>query len=160
MRLGEVPAQGGQLGLGEVGQLDGLGCGWQLRRVRRVQLGRRLVRLPTLFQLGAEAGAESLFGVVLGGRHQNSSMMLRTAGPRMTMNMAGKMKITVGKSILIGDFIAFSSAAAWRFRRDSDAWRRRSRPSEIPSWSAWMMARQKLATSGVAARSASFLSAS
>ena len=57
------------------------------------------------------------------------------------MNIAGKMKITVGKSILIGDFIAFSSAAACRLRRDSAAWTRRSRPSEMPSWSAWMIAR-------------------
>jgi len=29
--------------------------------------------------------------------------------------MAGKMKSTVGKSILIGALAAFSSAAAWRF---------------------------------------------
>ncbi len=45
---------------------------------------------------------------------QNSNTVIRfsMAGPRMTMNIAGKMKITVGKSILIGDFIAFSSAAA------------------------------------------------
>src|SRR2546423_1097027 len=35
----------------------------------------------------------------------------------MTRNIAGKMNITVGKSILIGAFIAFSSAAAWRLRR-------------------------------------------
>ena len=38
--------------------------------------------------------------------------MLSIAGPRMTRNIAGKMKMTVGKSILIGAFIAFSSAAA------------------------------------------------
>ena len=48
------------------------------------------------------------------------------------MNIAGKMKITVGKSILIGDFIAFSSAAAWRLRRESAACTRRMRPSEMP----------------------------
>ena len=63
------------------------------------------------------------------------------AGPRMTMNIAGKMKATVGKSILIGAFIAFSSAAACRFRRVSTACTRRMRPSEMPSWSAWMIAR-------------------
>ena len=36
------------------------------------------------------------------------------------MNIAGKMKITVGKSILIGDFIARSSAASCRFEADVD----------------------------------------
>jgi hypothetical protein len=43
---------------------------------------------------------------------QNNLERFRKAGPRMTMNIAGKMKITVGKSILIGAFIARSSAAA------------------------------------------------
>ena len=57
------------------------------------------------------------------------------------MNIAGKMKSAVGKSILIGAFIAFSSAAAWRLCRVSVAWTRRIRPREMPSWSAWMIAR-------------------
>jgi hypothetical protein len=39
-------------------------------------------------------------------------LKLRKAGPRMIRNMAGKMKSAVGKSILIGAFMAFSSAAA------------------------------------------------
>ena len=86
--------------------------------------------------------------------------MLRIAGPRMTRNMAGKMKRTVGKSILIGAFIARSSAAAWRRRRVSAACTRRIRPSEVPSWSAWMIARVNEETSGVSARSASRFSAS
>src|SRR5919198_1879803 len=90
----------------------------------------------------------------------NRPLRLRSAGPRMTMNIAGKMKRTSGKSILIGAFIAFSSAAAWRFRRVSAAWTRRMRPSEIPSWSAWMIARVKLETSGVSTRSAIFFGAS
>ncbi len=48
-RLGEIPTERGQLGLGEVGQLDGLGRGRQLRRVGRLRLGRRLLRLATFF---------------------------------------------------------------------------------------------------------------
>ena len=40
--------------------------------------------------------------------------MLRKAGPRMTMNIDGKMKMTVGNSIFTGAFIAFSSAAICR----------------------------------------------
>ena len=46
------------------------------------------------------------------------------------MNMAGKMKRTVGKSILIGAFIARSSAASWRRLRVSEACTLRMRPSE------------------------------
>ena len=82
------------------------------------------------------------------------------AGPRITRNMAGKMKSTVGKSILIGAFIAFSSAAAWRLRRLSVACTRRMRPREMPSWSAWMIERTNEASSGVLVRAESFLSAS
>src|SRR5213075_2436893 len=74
--------------------------------------------------------------------------------------MAGKMKNTVGKSILIGAFIAFSSAAAWRLRRLSVACTRRMRPREMPSWSAWMIERTNEASSGVLVRAESFLSAS
>src|SRR5919202_174744 len=90
----------------------------------------------------------------------NRPLRFSSAGPRMTMNIAGKMKRTSGKSILIGAFIAFSSAAAWRLRRVSAACTRRMRPSEIPSWSAWMIARVKLEISGVSHRSAIFFSAS
>src|SRR5919109_29386 len=86
--------------------------------------------------------------------------MLRMAGPRMTRNMAGKMKSTVGKSILIGAFIARSSAAACRRRRVSAACTRRMRPSVVPSWSAWMIARAKADSSGASTRSASRFSAS
>src|SRR5919198_1361213 len=90
----------------------------------------------------------------------NRPLRFSRAGPRMTMNIAGKMKRTSGKSILIGAFIAFSSAAACRFNRVSAAWTRRMRPSEIPSWSAWMIARVKVETSGVSSRSAILFSAS
>src|ERR687887_657234 len=90
----------------------------------------------------------------------NRPLRFSRAGPRMTMNIAGKMKRTSGKSILIGAFIAFSSAAACRFNRVSAAWTRRMRPSEIPSWSAWMIARVKPEISGVSHRSAIFFSAS
>ncbi len=41
------------------------------------------------------------------------------AGPSATTNIEGKMKITVGNSILTGAFIAFSSAASCRRRRMS-----------------------------------------
>ena len=82
-------------------------------------------------ELRPQAGAEALLG--LGRRHPSTFMMFIRAGPRMTMNIAGKMKMTVGNSILIGAFIAFSSAAAWRRRRESAAWTRRMRPSEMPS---------------------------
>src|ERR671932_806394 len=66
----------------------------------------------------------------------------------MTMNIAGKMQVTVGKSIFTGAFIAFSSAASCRLLRESAAWTRRIRPSEIPSWSAWISARTNEASSG------------
>ena len=57
------------------------------------------------------------------------------------MNIAGKMKSTVGKSILIGAFIALllgqrTDGAS----RVSAACTRRMRPSEMPSWSAWISA--------------------
>jgi hypothetical protein len=48
---------------------------------------------------------------------ENAFMMFIIAGPSTTMNMVGKMKMTVGNSILIGAFIAFSSAAIWRLLR-------------------------------------------
>ena len=51
---------------------------------------------------------------------------------------------------MIGAFIAFSSAAACRRCRVSVACTRRIRPSEIPSWSAWTIARQNADTSGAA----------
>jgi hypothetical protein len=69
MRLREVPAERSQLGLGEVGQLDGRSRERRLRRVGRFRLRRRLLHLATLLQLGAEARAESVLGVVLGGGH-------------------------------------------------------------------------------------------
>ena len=74
------------------------------------------------------------------------------------MNMAGKMKMTVGNSILIGRFIARSSAASWRRLRVSAACTLRMRPSEMPSWSAWMIARTN-ADSGVSTRFIIFVSA-
>ena len=75
------------------------------------------------------------------------------------MNIDGKMKMTVGKSIFTGAFIAFSSAAICRRWRVSTAWTRRMRPSEIPNWSAWMIARANAPISVMPVRSASFLSA-
>src|SRR5438874_12359814 len=86
------------------------------RRARRLGLG--LAAVGT--QLRAEAGSEPSFGVRhLRLRHSahllynlKSCPRLRSAGPRMTMNIAGKMKTTIGNNILIGAFIAFSSAAA------------------------------------------------
>src|SRR5512132_3620070 len=71
----------------------------------------------------------------------------------MTRNIAGKMKSTVGNSILIGAFIARSSAAACRRSRASVAWTRRIRPSVVPSWSAWMIARVNAESSGASTRS-------
>ena len=58
-------------------------------------------------------GVRALGGCVLYLAHYpKSAEMFMIAGPRMTRNIAGKMKSTVGNSILIGAFIAFSSAAA------------------------------------------------
>jgi putative oxidoreductase len=59
----------------------------------------------------AQPGAEALLCFVRRG-HLNTDRMWSIAGPSTTMNMDGKMNMTVGKSILIGAFIAFSSAAA------------------------------------------------
>src|SRR5207247_11163072 len=118
-------------------------------------LGVRLALLA--LQQVAKAGAESVFEV---GAHLRACMMLMTAGPRITTNIDGKMKSTVGKSILIGAFIAFSSAAACRRRRESAAWTRRIRPRVVPSWSAWMIARVNADSSGASTRSDMRLSAS
>ena len=78
-------------------------------------LGLFLVATP--FELAPKTGPEALLGLlflIAGGGHLELEYrhQVEHRGPRMTMNIAGKMKITVGKSILIGDFIAFSSAAA------------------------------------------------
>ena len=76
-------------------------------RLHDLRLDRAAVLGP--LELRTEAGAESLLGLV---RHLNAFRIVSIAGPSTTMNIDGKMKITVGKSILIGAFIAFSSAAA------------------------------------------------
>src|SRR5207253_1719462 len=68
-----------------------------------------LLLLLLLRQLRAQPAAESGFGLVA---QWNAFVNESTAGPRMTTNIEGKMKSAVGKSILIGAFIAFSSAAA------------------------------------------------
>ena len=60
---------------------------------------------------------------------------------------------------MIGAFMARSSAAAWRLFLVSVACTRRMRPSEMPSWSAWMIDRVKAASSGIDTRSAIFRSA-
>ena len=75
------------------------------------------------------------------------------------MNIAGKMKITVGKSILIGAFIALSSAAAWRWARvgglhAEDAAERDAELVGLDDRA------DEAETSGVSTRSASFFSAS
>jgi hypothetical protein len=64
---------------------------------------------------------------------QNTSMKFKIAGPRITMNIAGKMKSTVGKSIFTGAFIARSSAAACRRLRESSPWTFRILLNDIPS---------------------------
>ncbi len=90
----------------------GAGCDSGRRRALRLGgLGSLLIAAP--LELAAKTGAEAPLGLVLLARgHQKSLARLMNAGPRMTRNMAGKMKSTVGKSILIGDFIARSSASA------------------------------------------------
>ena len=83
-------------------------------------LGRRSGGLGRLLGLGAlrslalehraQAGPEAFLG--LQRSHPKTLMMFNTAGPSNTVNIAGKMNMTVGNSILIGAFMAFSSAAA------------------------------------------------
>src|SRR6202043_1808147 len=134
-------------------------------RARRFVVGRRGLRLGLgsaallPFELRTEAGSEALLGRA---RHQKPKTLERLirAGPSTTTNIAGKTKMTVGNSILIGAFIAFSSAAAWRFKRVSTAWTRRILPSEMPSWSAWMIARTNADSSGESTRAESFFKAS
>jgi len=63
-----------------------------------------------LLEHRAKPGSKALLGFERG--HPSTFRMFMTAGPSSTMNIAGKMNMTVGKSILIGAFIAFSSAAA------------------------------------------------
>ncbi len=128
------------------------------RRRRELRLGdKRLFDDLLALELGAQPAAESGLGLV---RHLRYLLMLSSAGPSSTTNSAGKMKIAVGKSILIGAFIAFSSAAACLRIRESAACTRRIRPSEIPSWSAWITERTNAATSGAGTRSAIFFNAS
>jgi hypothetical protein len=78
---------------------------------RQLRRGGCLGRFALLLalELGPKAGAEALLRLA---HLPKRVMKLSIAGPRMTMNIEGKMKSTVGKSILIGAFIAFSSAAA------------------------------------------------
>ena len=85
--------------------------------------------------------------------------MLSTAGPRITTNIAGKMKSAVGTSIFTGAFIARSSAATCRRLRDSSAWIRSIRPSGLPSCSAWMSELTTDVSSGMSTRSAILRSA-
>ena len=59
----------------------------------------------------------------------------RKAGARMTMNITGRMKIAIGKSIFTGAFCARSSACICRRCRKSAAWARRMPASDDPSWS-------------------------
>ena len=73
---------------------------------------RRGRRLDAALALEERAQARAEPGLRLVGRHFSTLMMLRSAGPSTTTNIDGKMKSTVGNSILIGAFIAFSSAAA------------------------------------------------
>src|SRR5579864_5071797 len=86
------------------------------RRARRLaRLRGRVARGELRAQPGPEAALVAIVDALLDLGHQNppnSFPILINAGPRTTMNIAGKMKMTVGMSILIGAFIAFSSAAA------------------------------------------------
>ena len=124
-------------GDGKIGLDGGRGRGVGLERLENGDLVddlvRRRHRLDAALALEERAQARSESGLGLVRRHFSTLMMLRRAGPSTTTNIDGKMKSTVGKSILIGAFIAFSSAAAWRRRRESAAWTRRMRPSEMPS---------------------------
>ncbi len=63
---------------------------------------------------------------------RNCSTTWATAGPRMTMKMAGKMKNTSGKSSLT-EVLAARSSASWRrfWRRDSE-WMRSEWPRLVP----------------------------
>ncbi len=88
-------------------------CDGGRRRALRLDGRRSLFTFAAPLELAAKTRAEApLRLVVLARGHQKSLARLMNAGPRMTRNMAGKMKSTVGKSILIGDFIARSSASA------------------------------------------------
>src|SRR5919198_60566 len=83
-----------------------------------------------------------------------------SAGPRSTTNMAGKIRKTRGKRILIGAFCARSSAFALRRRRISVARSRRICPIETPSVSPWTIERTNERMDGVSQRAIVFASAS
>ena len=108
----QLRAHGVELGHGAVhDHLDRRRHGGGSRNLRFGRRGRCDVAVLLPFEQGPEPGPEALLG--LGRRHEWKILrMLSIAGPRTTMNIAGKMKPTVGNSILIGAFIAFSSAAA------------------------------------------------
>ena len=73
----------------------------------------RLIALLLLRELGTQPTAEPGFGLVAHLPTLPKTWTKEMAeGPRMTTNIAGKMKSAVGNIILIGAFIAFSSAAA------------------------------------------------
>ena len=63
-------------------------------------------------------------------------MILITAGPRMTMNIAGIMQSNVGKMIFTGILAAFSSVSWRRLVRISDAWMRRASAMGMPCFCA------------------------
>ncbi len=71
--------------------------------------------------------------------------MWMTAGPRITTNMAGKMKRTVGKSTLVAAIWAFSSACCIRLVRNASEWTRSDLTRPAPYRSAWMMTRGQAA---------------
>ena len=77
-----------------------------------------------LLELCPKLGPEALFGLFAPSEPEQVAEIEHCGAEHDRMNIAGKMKSTVGKSILIGAFIAFSSAAAWRLMRVSTAWTR------------------------------------
>ena len=135
-RLGELRAQclerlvgdagSGRLGSRSRGSDGQIAVGLDLERSRSRDVGGELLedgdlvddllrrgrRLDAPLALEERAQARAEPGLRLVGRHFSTLMMLRSAGPSTTTNIDGKMKRTVGNSILIGAFMAFSSAAA------------------------------------------------
>ena len=85
-------------------------------------------------------------------RRPGCSMMRIMAGPRMTMNIEGKMQPTSGKSILMGALAAISSARWRRSMRSCSDWTSRTLAMATPSCSAWMMAPMKLVRAGTLVR--------
>ena len=104
---------------------------------------RRRLRVAALLQLRPEARAEALLGLVVGGRHQKIFMRLRMAGPEDDEEHRREDEEHRREEHLDRRLHRLLLGGRLTLQARSVACTRRMRPSEMPSWSAWMIARRE-----------------